>query len=151
LRKAKLFEGVPVDNPLNPPVVPVGWLLRKFKLLEGRLVDDPPKRGGGAGLLRKLRFPDGAVPFCVVETEGEDKEVGLAAEYVAFVDGRPVTAGVVGPEPGIGGSDSNNEAPKEDDGLNGFRPLNPVRWDLMGGREGTCIEGADEAAVAPVG
>lgn len=38
----------------------------------------------------------------------------------------PVTAGVFGSDAGMGGNDSNNEAPNEEVGLNGFRALNPV-------------------------
>lgn len=38
----------------------------------------------------------------------------------------PVTLGVVGPDCGIGGNDSNKEAPKDDVGLNGLMPLKPV-------------------------
>lgn len=41
--------------------------------------------------------------------------------------GLPEIAGVVGEEPGIGGRDSISEAPKDDDGLNGLRPANPVK------------------------
>lgn len=38
----------------------------------------------------------------------------------------PVIAGDVGAEPGIGGNDSINDAPKDEDGLNGFKPEKPV-------------------------
>jgi hypothetical protein len=38
----------------------------------------------------------------------------------------PVALGVVGPDCGIGGSDSNKEVPKDDVGLNGLMPLKPV-------------------------
>lgn len=38
----------------------------------------------------------------------------------------PVAAGVVGEDPGIGGNDSSKEAPNDDDGLKGLRPLKPV-------------------------
>lgn len=57
--------------------------------------------------------------------------------------------GVPGLEPGIGGSDSKSEAPKEDEGLNALRPLKPVICGLSVGD----IEGAalPEVVVAPVG
>jgi len=42
------------------------------------------------------------------------------------VEGSPVIAGVTGAEPGIEGKDSNNEAPNDDEGLNGLSPLKPV-------------------------
>lgn len=60
--------------------------------------------------------------------------------------GLPEIAGVVGEEPGIGGRDSISEAPKDDDGLNGLRPANPVKWDLTGPEAED-----DDALVAPVG
>ena len=37
-----------------------------------------------------------------------------------------VPAGVVGVDCGIGGNDSSNEAPKEDEGLKAFNPVKPV-------------------------
>jgi hypothetical protein len=40
----------------------------------------------------------------------------------------PLSAGVPGKDPGIGGKDSSNDAPNDDDGLNGFKPTNPVNW-----------------------
>lgn len=40
----------------------------------------------------------------------------------------PAPAGVAGAEPGMGGKDSINEAPNEDDGLNAFSPEKPVIW-----------------------
>ena len=55
-----------------------------------------------------------------------------------------VAAGVVGPDPGIGGKLSSNEAPNDDDGLKVFKPVNfpspvvceispPVGWAEIGG------------------
>ena len=38
------------------------------------------------------------------------------------MDGSPVTAGVTGPDPAIGGKDSNNEVPNDEVGLKGFKP-----------------------------
>jgi len=38
----------------------------------------------------------------------------------------PVALGVVGLDCGIGGSDSNKDAPNDDVGLNGLMPLKPV-------------------------
>jgi len=37
-----------------------------------------------------------------------------------------LVTGLVGPEPEMGGRDSINDAPKDDEGMNGFRPSNPV-------------------------
>jgi hypothetical protein len=45
-------------------------------------------------------------------------------------DALPVIAGVVGSDPATGGRDSSNEAPNEDVGLKGFKPVNPVMCDL---------------------
>lgn len=66
--------------------------------------------------------------------ELQDGPVGL--ETTLF----PLTAagGVPGEEPGIGGKDSSKEAPKDEDGLNGFNPANPVicgLTDVMDGEE----------------
>jgi len=72
-------------------------------------------------------------------------------ELVPFAAGRPVTAGVVGPDPGMEGSDSINDAPNDDDGLKGFSPTNPVSCGLTGAVKGVCIDGDDEVFVAPVG
>jgi hypothetical protein len=52
----------------------------------------------------------------------------------------PVTLGVVGPDCGIGGSDSNKEAPKDDVGLNGLMPLKPVIWGFSRSPEGDMEE-----------
>ena len=37
--------------------------------------------------------------------------------------GAPVVPGVTGAEPGMGGRDSKREAPKDEEGLNGLRPV----------------------------
>ena len=64
-----------------------------------------------------------------------------------------VAEGVVGPDPGIGGRLSNNDAPNDDDGLNVFNPVNvprPVVFEVnppVGWKE---IDGMVEV-VAPVG
>lgn len=62
----------------------------------------------------------------------------------------PVILGVVGPDCGIGGSDSNKEAPKDDVGLNGLMPLKPVIWGFSWSPESD-MEGVLEVMVAPVG
>lgn len=59
----------------------------------------------------------------------------------------PVMLGVVGPDCGIGGSDSNKEAPKDDVGLNGLMPLKPVIWGFSWSPEDD-MEGAVEVMVA---
>jgi hypothetical protein len=65
----------------------------------------------------------------------------------------PVTAGVVGPDPAIGGRDSSNEAPNEDVGLKGFNPPSPVMCDLTDdvepGPSGVAVE--CDVLAAPVG
>lgn len=48
---------------------------------------------------------------------------------------------------GMGGSDSNSEAPNEDDGLNALIPENPVVCGCMGDIE---MEGAEVPFVVPV-
>lgn len=53
---------------------------------------------------------------------------------------------------GIVGNDSSSAAPNDDVGLNGFKPENPVRWDLTGGNPaGTGGTLGLDADVAPVG
>jgi hypothetical protein len=68
-----------------------------------------------------------------VEVEAVTDDGALAAGIDALEkNGVPVTAGVVGPDPAIGGNDSNNEAPNEEVGLKGFKAVIPVKWDLTG-------------------
>lgn len=55
-------------------------------------------------------------------------------------------SGVPGKDPGIGGKDSSSDAPNDDDGLNGFKPANPVIW---GFRE--LVLEVIEVLVPPVG
>jgi len=60
--------------------------------------------------------------------------------------------GGAGASSGIGGNDSSSAAPNDDVGLNGFKPANPVRWDLTGGKPtGTGGTLELDADVAPVG
>ncbi len=71
-----------------------------------------------------------------VEVEAVIDDGVLAAGIdVLEKSGVPVTAGVVGPDPAIGGNDSNNEAPNEEVGLKGFNPVIPVACDLTGGTD----------------
>ena len=72
----------------------------------------------------------------------------IVGEDNPLVGGRPVIAGVVDPEPGIGGNDSSKEAPKDEEGLKGFNPENPVRCDFTGEVE-DCVE--NDIFVVPVG
>jgi hypothetical protein len=97
--------------PLNPTTVdglkglagpPVIWGLR------------PPVSAEGVGAI------DGVLVDPIIDVDPL-WVIGL----LASVPGTPVNAGVDGPEPGMGGKDSNRDAPKEDDGLNGLR-VNPV-------------------------
>lgn len=74
-----------------------------------------------------------------------------AGELGPLIDGKPLTEGVVGADPGIVGSDSINEAPNDDDGLKGFSPENPVICGFTDVAEDNCIEGEVEVFVAPVG
>ena len=53
----------------------------------------------------------------VVDDDAGFEEGGAFAE-----GGSPVTAGVAGPDPAIGGKDSNNAAPNDEVGLKGFKP-----------------------------
>lgn len=52
-------------------------------------------------------------------------------------------------DPGIGGKDSNSDAPKDDVGLNGLSPPNPVICGLSVGDNDT--DGVPEAVVVLVG
>lgn len=64
-----------------------------------------------------------------------------------------VADGVVGPDPGIGGKLSNNDAPNVDDGLKVFNPVNaprPVACEVRPLAGWTEIDGIVEV-VAPVG
>ena len=87
---------------------------------------------------------------------GEDREVpselNAGAEPVPFTPkgggDADVAEGVVGPDCGIGGKDSSNEAPNEDVGLKAFKPVKPVVCGCSGDVE---EENADVAAVLPVG
>ena len=77
------------------------------------------------------------------------------SEGAFVVNGSPVTAGVTGPDPAIGGRDSNSEAPNDEVGLKGFKPCRrdcPGEVELNRGVEGT--DWADErndVLVKPVG
>ncbi len=65
--------------------------------------------------------------FWVISPNAEPFAGEVADEEDAPAPGpAPVTAGVFGSDAGIGGNDSNNEAPKDEVGLNGFKALNPV-------------------------
>ena len=86
---------------------------------------------------------------------GEDSEVPrdprAGAEPAPFTlagGGDDVPVGVEGLDCGIGGSDSSNEAPKEEVGLKALRPVKPVVWGCNGVVE---EENAEVAAVLPVG
>jgi len=73
-----------------------------------------------------------------------DAEVGVEVAAVG-----ELLPGVLGLDPGIGGRDSNNDAPKADEGLNALSPLNPVVCGLsVGDKE---MDGGLEVVVAPVG
>lgn len=85
-------------------------------------------------------------------------EAGEMAELLA--DELPVIAGVLGPDPAIGGRVPTKEAPKEEIGLKGFKPPSPVTCDLteeMGdvepveGAIGVAVGKKSEAPVTPVG
>lgn len=69
-----------------------------------------------------------------------------------FCAGFGDSPGVVGADCGIGGRDSNNAAPKEEDGLNGLSPLlKPVFCGCNGLAEEIEMDGAEDVIVAPVG
>jgi len=118
---------------LAPPAAPVAW---------GR--SPTPSVGHAGGCMFIAPTPVGCCPVLeapvprVVVPFGADVEDGLL--------GIPVALGVVGPDCGIGGSDSNKDAPKDDVGLNGLRPLKPVIWGF------SWLPGAEleEVMVAPV-
>ena len=86
-------------------------MLRKEKLEEGRLY---PATGEASTMLVGVA----------------EKIVGEMAESSGEV--LPYNAGVVRPDPVTGGRDSSNEAPNEDVGLKGFKPVNPVMCELTG-------------------
>ena len=85
---------------------------------------------------------------------------GPGEDTVEFDGGDPscpwlslVADGVVGPDPGIGGRLSNNDAPNDDDGLKVFNPVNvprPVVCEVSPPVGWTETDGAVEV-VTPVG
>lgn len=95
---------------------PVAWGLRPT-----------PNVGLVSGCELKAPTPIGCCPM--LETPAPKTEViPFGVDVEGGLLGVPVTLGVVGPDCGIGGSDSNKDAPKEDVGLNGLMPLKPVIW-----------------------
>lgn len=76
-----------------------------------------------------------------VDGENDDKLLapsgGVASPFPAL--GVLFVVGLVDPEPAMGERDSINDAPKDDEGTNGFRPANPVTWETTGGDP--CIVG----------
>lgn len=86
-------------------------------------------------------MPDTAAPKDGIPP---DVEVGLDA----VGELPPAVAGVVGFGPEIGGKDSNNDVPNDDEGLNALSPLNPVVCGLSAGDKE--VEGEPDAVVAPV-
>lgn len=51
-----------------------------------------------------------------------------------------------GSDPGMGGRDSSNDVPNDEDGLKALRPLNPVNWGFRGAE--TEMDGAVDIDVA---
>jgi len=120
---------------LAPPATPVAW---------GR--NPTPSVGRAIGCVFKAPTPvsccpvlESLAPKVGIVLFGADAKVGLL--------GVPVALGVVGLDCGIGGSDSNKDAPNDDVGLNGLRPVKPVTWGF------SWLPGAEleEVIVAPVG
>lgn len=90
---------------------PVAWGLRPT-----------PSVGLVSSCELKAPTPVGCCPM--FKTPAPKAEVvPLGAGEEDKLPGVPVAVGVVGPDCGIGGSDSNKEAPKDDVGLNGLMPL----------------------------
>jgi len=98
---------------LAPPAAPVAWGLRPT-----------PSADLGTSCAFKAPTPVGCCPML----ETPVGRVGVVPFGASVEDGLPVTLGVVGLDCGIGGSDSNKDAPKDEVGLNGLRPLKPVIW-----------------------
>lgn len=116
---------------------PVAWGLRptpSVGLVSGCELKAPTP----VGCCPMFETPAPKAEVIPLEVGGEDKLPGV-----------PVTVGVVGPDCGIGGSDSNKEAPKDDVGLNGLMPLKLVIWGFSLSPEGG-MEGVVEVMVAPV-
>lgn len=84
-----------------------------------------PKFGADVGNMVCVAPPNG----CELDPKEPPYKPPLSGGAVPLTvePGLPEMAGVVGEEPGIGGRDSISEAPKDDDGLNGLRPANPVK------------------------
>ena len=53
-------------------------------------------------------------------------------------------------DPVMAGNESIKEAPNDDEGLNGFKPVKPVMCDLTGAIVEPCVDGNDRLVV-PVG
>ncbi len=53
-------------------------------------------------------------------------------------------------DPVMAGNESIKEAPNDDEGLKGFKPVKPVMCDFTGAMVGLCVDGNDEFVV-PVG
>lgn len=101
-----------VELELNPPI-PVGC---EF------IADIPPIPVGWELIeLNELPKPKD-VPELLFGCDSDD----CNAEGLARGDAPGAAAGVVGAEPGIGGSESIRDAPNDDDGLKGFNPVKPV-------------------------
>lgn len=117
---------------------PVAWGLRPT-----------PGVGLVSGCELKVPTPVGCCPM--LETPVPKAEVApFGADVEEMLLGVPVTLGVVGLDCGIGGSDSNKDAPNDDVGLNGLIPLKPVIWGFNWPPKGD-MEGVEEVMVAPVG
>lgn len=126
------------------PAAPAGWAFKAPK---------PPALGEDDADGLKLEVPNGGK----VEDlpDGEDNEVpreprdgpGPVGPFKPVGGGEDVPEGVGGLDCGIGGSDSSNDAPNEDVGLNALRPVKPVACGWRGAVE----EKAGVAAVLPVG
>lgn len=109
-----LSEDVAYIVALKGLAPPVAWGLRptpSVGLVSGCELKAPTL----AGCCLMFETPAPKVEVVPLEAGGEDKPLAV-----------PVTVGVVGADCGIGGSDSNKEAPKDDVGLNGLMPLKPV-------------------------
>lgn len=113
----------------NPPK-PVGCVPSPLPVPVDPIPNGPPD----------IEFCPFAEPFCV-----DEGKLGCGDSL-----------GVVGAD-GMGGRDSKSAAPKEDDGLNGLRPLKPVFCGCSGAAGDTEMDGFDglnepsEVVVAPVG
>ena len=122
----------PVPSPLPSPVVSGCWALRAPSPVGCWFNPDAPRVEVNPFGWLWVPSPGPTPKPPTVPSPPRVVEVVVAGPGEETVDlgGDPncpwfslATAGVVGPDPGIGGKLSSNDAPNDDDGLNVFKPV----------------------------